>query len=403
MQIRDQATRPPLKGKEPNVPAFTLPDSLSPSTAPLNSKVMGMGDVIDADQAMLLPSILPLASAWVPCMAVWVPDKAAPDKWPPDKWATEKWATAKPVTGKAASTDKSPAPGDGLDSEATDIPQDPGVVVQTVADSDTGKTAPETEDVKDRDGSKHTASKDGRDDPAAAQPPAPQYQPMPVVAVAQQQQLGGRALIAGPGRRWHGDRSGRRIGDGRRLSRLTPDLAVHRLVGEPVGVLVGLARHPLVRHPGRVEDAAGLGGERAHARVLDLPAAGHLLDDQLGVHPHVHHGVRVDVPGGAQPGDQAAVLGDVVGGGAEVLGGLRERLAGVGVADDGPVARGPRVAPGPAVRLHDEPAHHSPESGVRTRMRRQFSHRTIVSAGAARTSLSSVMFSSSRQPSHRFW
>jgi flagellar hook-length control protein FliK len=115
------------------------------------------------------------------------PDKAAPDKWAPDKWATEKWATAKPVTGKAASADKSPAPGDGLDSEATDIPQDPGVVVQTVADSDTGKTAPETEDVKDRDGSKHTASKDGRDDPAAAQPPAPQYQPMPVVAVAQQQ------------------------------------------------------------------------------------------------------------------------------------------------------------------------------------------------------------------------
>jgi flagellar hook-length control protein FliK len=116
------------------------------------------------------------------------PDQAAPDKAAPDKWATEKWATAKPVTGKAASADKSPAPGDGLDSEATDIPQDPGVVVQTVADSDTGKTAPETEDVKDRDGSKHTASKDGRDDPAAAQPPAPQYQPMPVVAVAQQQQ-----------------------------------------------------------------------------------------------------------------------------------------------------------------------------------------------------------------------
>jgi hypothetical protein len=36
-------------------------------------------------------------------------------------------------------------------------------------------------------------------------------------------------------------------------------------------------------------------------------------------------------------------------------------------------------------------------------MRRQFSHRTTVSGAAARTSLISVMLSSSRQPSQRRW
>jgi hypothetical protein len=58
--------------------------------------------------------------------------------------------------------------------------------------------------------------------------------------------------------------------------------------------------------------------------VLDLPAAGHLLHDEPGVHPHFHRGVRVDLRGGAQAGDQARVLGDVVGGGTQSLGNLGE-------------------------------------------------------------------------------
>jgi len=120
------------------------------------------------------------------------PSKAASDKASPDKAAPDKAATDKAATGKVASADKSPAPDDSLESDATDAAQDPGVAVQTVADADTGATgdAPGTEDVKDGDGSKHTARKDdrGRDDPAAVQPLPPQYQPMPVVAVAQQQQ-----------------------------------------------------------------------------------------------------------------------------------------------------------------------------------------------------------------------
>ena len=44
----------PVKGKEPNEPALTLPESLSPSTVPVKSSVMGMGEMILADQERLL-------------------------------------------------------------------------------------------------------------------------------------------------------------------------------------------------------------------------------------------------------------------------------------------------------------------------------------------------------------
>ena len=46
--------------------------------------------------------------------------------------------------------------------------------------------------------------------------------------------------------------------------------------------------------------------------VLDLPGALHLLDDELGVHPHGDPR-RAELARGLEPGDQAAVLGDVVG------------------------------------------------------------------------------------------
>ena len=51
----------PVKGKEPNEPALTLPDNLSPSTVPAKSRVSGRGEVILADQLKLLPSILPFS------------------------------------------------------------------------------------------------------------------------------------------------------------------------------------------------------------------------------------------------------------------------------------------------------------------------------------------------------
>src|SRR5580698_555428 len=51
--------RLPVKGNEPNEPAFTLPFSASPLTVPLNSSVIGNGVVMAFFQDTLLPSTLP--------------------------------------------------------------------------------------------------------------------------------------------------------------------------------------------------------------------------------------------------------------------------------------------------------------------------------------------------------
>ncbi len=103
--------------------------------------------------------------------------------------------------------------------------------------------------------------------------------------------------------------------------------------------------NPLVRHAAGREDTGRLGRQGLHVGVLDLPAARHLLDDELGVHPDVDEGVRVQAPGRAQPGEQAAVLCDVVGDDPEVLGGLHQGLPRRRVPHHRAVARGPRVAP----------------------------------------------------------
>jgi hypothetical protein len=118
-------------------------------------------------------------------------------------------------------------------------------------------------------------------------------------------------------------------------------------------VLVALARHP---HEGHEVEAAlqrgRLRGEGAQSRVLDLPAAGHLLDDELGVHPHLDLG-RVQLCRGAQAGEKAGVLGDVVGRDTQRLGALGEHLAGVGLAHHRAVAGWSRVAPRSPISLDD--------------------------------------------------
>src|SRR5258707_13136380 len=73
-----QAVRLPVKGKEPNEPALTLPDSLSPSTVPVKSRVSGMGELILADHVTLLPSTLPFSGGPEPCAACWVPVRGLP-------------------------------------------------------------------------------------------------------------------------------------------------------------------------------------------------------------------------------------------------------------------------------------------------------------------------------------
>ena len=105
----------------------------------------------------------------------------------------------------------------------------------------------------------------------------------------------------------------------------------------------------------------------------------------------------------SQAGDQPAVLRDVVRLLAEGLGPLGEHGAGVGVADHGAVAGDPGVAARPAVGLDDEPAAHSPDSAVRTRMRRHSSQRSTSSSGADRMRWISTGFSSSWQPPQRRW
>ena len=131
--------------------------------------------------------------------------------------------------------------------------------------------------------------------------------------------------------------------------------AVHRAVGQRVGGAVLRPRHPGVAdRPELPGDLLRLQGELAHVGVLDLPAARHLLDDELGVHPHLDLGGRVEVERRLQAGDQAAVLGDVVGRAADRRGPLGQQPPGLGVPHQRAVAGRARVAPRPAVRLDDE-------------------------------------------------
>jgi hypothetical protein len=77
--------------------------------------------------------------------------------------------------------------------------------------------------------------------------------------------------------------------------------------------------------------------------MLDLPAPGHLLHHELGVHPDVDISAGGQVGGGFQPGDEAPVLRDVVGRGAQALVALGEHLPGTGVADHGAVSGRPWI------------------------------------------------------------
>jgi hypothetical protein len=126
--------------------------------------------------------------------------------------------------------------------------------------------------------------------------------------------------------------------------------AVERLVGEPVGVRVALAGHPGEDRAGRCQPA-GLHGQRLHVGVLDLPRARHLLDHEPGVHPHFERGAGCVLAVELQPGDQAAVLRDVVGGDADRLAPLGDGLAGGGVLEHGAVRRRAGVAAGATVGL----------------------------------------------------
>jgi len=149
--------------------------------------------------------------------------------------------------------------------------------------------------------------------------------------------------------------------------------------------------------PGRLR------GERTQAGVFDLPPAAHLLDHELGVHPGFHLG-GAEFRGGLQAGDQAAVLCDVVGGGADRCGAFGEHFAGVRGADHRAVSGRTGVAPGSAVCFDDDHTRrhcYTPDSLVRTMIRRHSSQRTTSFGSAARIRARSAPDNSSRHPPHR--
>ena len=165
---------------------------------------------------------------------------------------------------------------------------------------------------------------------------------------------------------------------------------VERLVGQPVGVPVLLARHPGVRRAERREPA-GLRGQRPHVGVLDLPAAGHLLDDELGVHPDLDLGVRgVARAASRRPAISPEYSATLLLATPIAVPSSAITVAGVGVLEHGAVRRRAGVAARAAVGLDDDrgvPAArspsvpHRPDSAVRTRIREHSSHRTTRSLG----------------------
>ena len=179
--------------------------------------------------------------------------------------------------------------------------------------------------------------------------------------------------------------AGGRLRPARLRALARPAAVVHRLVGEPVGVRLRSRGIHSKRHVGERRPQRGrLARKRAQSRVLDLPAARHLLDDELGVHPDGDRRRRRARP---RPAARRA--------GRDTRRrcwcrrrcaslALGEHRTGVGVAHDRAVAGRPGIAARSAVRLDDDalPRSQSPDSAVRTRMRRQFSQRT-TSSGAA--------------------
>ena len=178
-------------------------------------------------------------------------------------------------------------------------------------------------------------------------------------------------------------------------------LAVQRLVGQPVGVRVLLARDPGVRRAGRRQPAR-LHRQRPHVGVLDLPAARHLLDDELGVHPDLDLG-----PGCELLGELAARRSarstrrrcwSRPRSWCRPRRGPRRSSASLSTA---PYAAGPglpRDPPSASMTTERQPSQTG--LGVRTRIRWHSSQRMTSSAGALRMTASSALSMVSWQPPH---
>ena len=169
-----------------------------------------------------------------------------------------------------------------------------------------------------------------------------------------------RSIGGGDGRRGRG--TSRRYGaEWQRGYRIHPrravaasHAAVHGLVGERVGVLVFVAQGVGDLKGVEPGDAvAGLLPQGLQVRGVDLVLALDLLDHQLGIGDDLDAAVAVG-EGPVEHGEQAAVLGEIVGAGAEKLRELGEGGA-CGVGNDGPVAGGAGVAARAAIAMRVHP------------------------------------------------
>ena len=191
--------------------------------------------------------------------------------------------------------------------------------------------------------------------------------------------------------------------------------AIDRLVGERVRGRVLGAWHVIGRPAiERAERPSSLFPQRDQLCVLDPPAAGQLLDDQLRVEEHRDLAGTELLGEGERPHD-SRVFGDVVRLDAEEVGdrgvSRRERVAGVGprgVDQDGARRCGPGVAASRAVGADDEPAlPRGRRCGLVAPERR--ASRAVVggvqagplSAGAAAASLASPSLPRSFRQNHR--
>ncbi len=120
--------------------------------------------------------------------------------------------------------------------------------------------------------------------------------------------------------------------------------------------------------------------------MLDLPASGHLLDDQFGIHRHRDF-AGVQFRRLLQTRYQAAIFGDVVGGVADCLLALGQHDRPVGTPHHRPVAGRPRVAARSPVGLDDDLHWLTPLS--RNRIALHSGHRSTSSSAAAEIRASS--------------
>ena len=158
------------------------------------------------------------------------------------------------------------------------------------------------------------------------------------------------------------------------------------------------------RDPG-VGDVVETGGQRrgllmqcGDIGMFDFPAARHLLHHKLGVHQHVDVG-GAELGGLLESRDQAAVLGDVVGGTPDGLLALREHGAVVGGPHHRSVSRRTRVTTRPAVGLDDDL--HAPVPLTRNRIAPHSGQRNTSSSAAAEMRASSPRSISIRQAPQR--